>query len=44
MIDEPPFSEEELIKRLKSISNDVSILSDKNEILNWYTTRGGKIK
>lgn len=42
--DEPPFSEEELIKRLKSISNDVSILSDKNEILNWYTTRGGKIK
>ena len=44
MMDEPPFSEEELIKRLKSISNDVSILSDKNEILNWYTTRGGKIK
>jgi len=44
MIDEPPFGEEELIKRLKSMSNDVSVLSDKNEILNWYTTRGGKIK
>jgi len=43
-MDEPPFSEEELIKKLKSISSDVSILSDKNEILNWFTTKGGKIK
>jgi len=41
---EPPFSEEELIKKLKSISSDVSLISDKNEILNWYTNKGGKIK
>jgi GTP-sensing pleiotropic transcriptional regulator CodY len=44
MADEPPFPKEELIEKLKSISNNLEITSDENKILNWFKSKGGVVR